>query len=741
MDLSSIELDYLEGTVSSVVFYNEENGYSVLRVAAGGEDEITVVGLIPGIAPGENIFVHGTWEQHSSYGRQFKAEMMDRQMPSSAEDIYLYLASGAIKGIGAVTARRLIDSFGTDTLTVMAEHPDRLTSVHGITRKRALAMGEALRQQLSMRFLLDFLASHELPLHTAIPLYRRFGDNALPSIQENPYLLTDEMVGASFHIADHLALSLGLSEENPLRLEAGLLFELTHNLDNGHVFLPRNKLLAATGQLLDCEESLLSDSLDALESRGSVIRSPIAKEDAYYLPRLHDCECYVANVLTEMAKREHLPPSDLDTLLQQIQKEQGISYAPMQSHAVYTAACRQVMLLTGGPGTGKTTSLRAVLALFEHLGLKTALAAPTGRAAKRLSETCQAEASTIHRLLETRYDPKSGSLVFAHHEGDPLDVDAVIVDETSMIDILLMCALLSALPNDCRLILVGDPNQLPSVGPGNLLSDLLRAGTLPSIHLSEIFRQAATSAIIRNAHMVNKGESPELRNNAAEDFFFLRRPEPSSALDTIVELCRSRLPEKMGISPEQIQVLSPTRRGMAGTVSLNQALQDSVNPPDSQKTERSFGSQLFRSGDRVMQTRNNYDLMWQSRDGSEYGMGIFNGDIGHIEHIDPKSNVLTIDFDGHLAEYTPDLWNQLEPAYAITVHKSQGSEYRAVILCAVQASSMLLTRSVLYTAMTRAKELLIIVGDDSVVSYMASNDRPTRRYSGLRARLVRAAKE
>lgn len=472
-----------------------------------------------------------------------------------------------------------------------------------------------------------------------------------------------------------------------------------------------------------------------------MIRSRIAKEDAYYLPRLYDCECYVAKVLTEMTKRDYLPPSDLNSLLLQIQGEQGISYAPMQNQAVHMAACRQIMLLTGGPGTGKTTSLRAVLALFDHLGLKTALAAPTGRAAKRLSETCQAEASTIHRLLETRYDPKKGALVFAHHEDDPLDVDAVIVDETSMVDISLMCALLSALPNDCRLILVGDPNQLPSVGPGNLLSDLLRAGTLPSIHLNEIFRQAAYSAIIRNAHMVNKGESPELRNNATEDFFFLRRLDPSSALDTIVDLCRSRLPDKMGIPSDQIQVLSPTRRGMAGTVSLNQALQHAVNPPDIQKAERNFGHQIFRTGDRVMQIRNNYDLMWQSRDGSDHGMGIFNGDIGLIEHIDLKNNILTIDFDGHLAEYTPDLWNQLEPAYAITVHKSQGSEYRAVILCVVQASSMLLTRSVLYTAMTRAKELLIIVGDDSVVSYMASNDRPTRRYSGLRARLVRAAKK
>jgi exodeoxyribonuclease V alpha subunit len=593
-----------------------------------------------------------------------------------------------------------------------------------------------------MRRLLDFLSAHDLPLQVAIPLYRRFGDDALSAIRNNPYLLTNDTIGAAFRTSDRLALSLGFSEDNPLRLEAGLLFELTHNLDNGHVFLPRQKLLAATAQLLQVPIDSLIEPMDSLEEQGNIVCSEIAGEDACYLPRLYDCECYVARSLKRMAESELLPPPAIDKLLSRIQEEQGISYAPLQKEAVYTAAHRQVMLLTGGPGTGKTTSLRGILALFEQIGLNTVLTAPTGRAANRLSETCGgAEASTIHRLLETRFDPSKGALAFSRNESAPLTADAVIVDEASMVDIPLMCALLSALRSDCRLVLVGDPHQLPSVGPGNLLSDLIRSEQIPTLCLTEIFRQAALSSIVRNAHAVNQGKAPELVNSTNGDFFFLRRLDPSSALNTIVDLCCSRLPEHLGISPEQIQVLSPTRRGVAGTLSLNRALQHALNPPDPKKAERTFGSTCFRVGDRVMQIKNNYDLLWQSRSGREFGMGIFNGDIGRIDSIDSKSGLLTVDFDGRLAEYTPDLLHQLEPAYAITVHKAQGSEYRAVILSAVDAASMLLTRGVLYTAITRAKELLILVGDDHVISHMAANDRPTRRYSGLRARLVRASQD
>ena len=734
-----MELEYLDGTVSSVVFRNEENGYTVLRLSVEEEErEVTVVGIMPGAAPGEGLAVHGSWEHHGTYGHQLRAEIAERRLPVGEEAVYIYLASGAIKGVGAVTARRLVDTFGADVLTVMEENPDLLTQVQGITRKRALAMGDALRVQLAMRRLLGFLSAHNLPLQAAIPLYRRFGDRALHAVSENPYLLTHETIGAAFSDADNLALSLGLGEANPLRLKAGLLYELVYNAENGHVFLPRKKLLSATAQLLSVPPDSLPDSLDELCQEGEAVFSQIAGEDACYLTRLYDCECHIADTLKLMASRELCPPKDLDDLLLDIQARQGLRYAPLQEEAVRTAARRQLMLLTGGPGTGKTTSLRGILALFDHLGLHTALAAPTGRAAKRLSETCGGvEASTIHRLLETKYDAQEGRLSFAHDEDTPLEADAVIVDEASMVDVPLMSALLSAIRRDCRLILVGDPHQLPSVGPGNLLSDLLRSRHLPTLSLTEIFRQAAQSAIIRNAHAVNQGEAPALQNSPEGDFFFLRRTSPQAALDTIVELCCRRLPENMGITPEQIQVLSPTRRGACGTASLNRALQQTVNPPAPDKAERLFGERLFRAGDRVMQIRNNYDLLWRDRAGREFGMGIFNGDIGQIDAIDLKTNLITVDFDGRLAEYTPDLLHQLELAYAVTVHKSQGSEYRAVILSAVEAAPMLLTRSILYTAITRARELLILVGDDELVVHMAQNDRPSRRYSGLRARLSR----
>ena len=497
---------------------------------------------------------------------------------------------------------------------------------------------------------------------------------------------------------------------------------------------------SAAQRLLGTESSVLEDHLEGLTDRGTIVREEIAGQDACYLARLHYCETYVANALLEMEGEPLCPPEDLDALLDRIQREQGLTYAPLQVEAVKTAAQRQVMLLTGGPGTGKTTSLRGILSLFDHLQLRTALTAPTGRAAKRLSETCGAEASTIHRLLEPRYDSQTGGLTFAHNEREPLDTDAVILDEASMVDLVLMQALLAALPGGCRLVLVGDPHQLPSVGPGNLLSDLLRSRRLPTLRLTEIFRQAAASAIIRGARAVDQGDCPVLVNDPAGDFFFLRRLDPAAAVETIVSLCQTRLPQNMGISPDQIQVLSPTRKGTAGTAALNRALQEAVNPPAPDKQEKSFGTVLFREGDRVMQVKNNYDILWEDHaDG--VGMGIFNGDIGRIESIDPASGLVTVDFDGHRAAYPPDMMTQLELAYAVTVHKAQGSEYRAVILSAVEAAPMLLTRGILYTAMTRAKELLILVGDDQVVARMAANDRQQRRYSGLRARLARGGPE
>ena len=732
------ELTLMEGTVESVIFRNEENGYTVLRLSVGDGEPVTVVGCMPGAAPGEGLAVQGTWGRHSSYGEQFKAEIVERRIPVGEKAIFEYLSSGAIKGVGAATARRLVEEFGSDTFTVLEEHPEYLTKIKGITRKRALQIGEAFRLQMGMRRLLDFLGEHGLPLQLGMPLYRRYGDLALDVIRDNPYLLVDEELGVPFSTADELALAIGLDGEDPQRLEAGILFELTHNLNNGHTFLPVQKLLWATGQLIGVEGAGLTEALDSLEHQGLLTREEVAGEDACYLSSIQEAEEYVAWRLEEMCTRELLPPAHLDRLLETIQADQGITYAPQQREAVALAAERQVMLLTGGPGTGKTTCLRGVLALFDALGLETALAAPTGRAAKRLGEACGTEAATIHRLLETQFDQHTGQLIFAHDEDEPLSADAVIVDETSMVDVPLMRALLAALPNDCRLMLVGDPDQLPSVGPGNLLSDLIRSGRVPTVRLTEIFRQAAESAIVMNAHRVDRGELPDLANRQS-DFFFLRRRDPVRTAETIVELVQTRLPEKMGIPADQIQVLSPTRKHHSGTLSLNQRLQEALNPAQPGKGERRFGPYLFRQGDRVMQVKNNYDIMWKDREGRSAGMGVFNGDIGRITDLDPRGEVITVDFDGRLVEYGPEMLGELEPAYAMTVHKAQGSEYRAVILAVSDGSPMLLSRGVLYTAITRARELFILVGDEEKVAQMVRNDRQQRRYSGLRARLARGS--
>ena len=740
MDPSADNLILLEGTVSSVIYRNEENGYTILRLDSADETT-TVVGIMPGITQGEGLSVRGQWTRHSTYGQQFRAEIVERRMPVGEREMLEYLSSGIIKGVRAATARQLVEEFGENVLSVIENDWEKLTWIRGLSRKRAESIHQSFCLQLAVRRLLDFLSSHGLPLQIAMPLYRQYGDMALTAVRADPYLLVEEPYFVSFPLADRMALAVGIEAEASLRLEAGLLFTLSHNLENGHVFLPFEKLRAAAARLLKVDTALLDPCLDSLLERKKIVRDNIAGQDACYLARLYRCETYVADRLLAMEGEELCPPDDLAQLLESIQREQGIAYAPLQILAVETAARRQVMLLTGGPGTGKTTSLRGILALFDRLGLRTSLAAPTGRAAKRLSEACGAEASTIHRLLETRYDPVSGGLSFAHDQREPLETDAVILDEASMVDIELMSALLEALPGGCRLVLVGDPHQLPSVGPGNLLDDLLRSETLPTLRLTEIFRQAAASAIIRNARSVDHGEVPVLVNDPSGDFFFLRRSDPEQAVETIVELCARRLPGNMGIPPDQIQVLTPTRKGPAGTGSLNKRIQEAVNPPDGSRAERAFGGVVFREGDRVMQVKNNYDVMWESPNGREVGIGVFNGDIGRVEEVNSAEGLVTVDFDGRRAVYTGEMMNQLEPAYAITVHKSQGSEYRAVILSAVEAAPMLLTRGVLYTAMTRARELLILVGDESVIARMTANDRQQRRYSGLRARLVQGKKQ
>ena len=734
-ELSALtQRNQVEGTVTAVLFRNDENGYTVLRLDCGEAGEITAVGCMPGAAPGEALELEGTWGRHPSYGEQFKAEVVTRRLPVGEKAIFEYLASGAVKGVRTGLARQIVDRFGENALAVIENEPERLCEIRGVSPKRARSISEDFRQKMGMRRLAEFLSEHRLPLAAAMPLYNRFGDLAVDVVRDNPYLLADRSLEIPFAQVDALAIELGVAGDDPQRVESALIFELDHNADNGHVFLPESKLLNATAALIGVEGSCLTDGLNVLIERGEVVKEDIAGVAACYPAGLYGAECYVAMRLGEMCRTEIVPPEGLDRLINAIEREQGIRYARQQRTAVELAASRQVMLLTGGPGTGKTTSLRGVLALFEHLGLETALAAPTGRAAKRLGETCGAEALTIHRLLETKLDPFTGQLAFTKNQDDPLEVDAVIVDETSMVDVSLMAALLAALRGDCRLVLVGDPDQLPSVGPGNVLDHLIRSGVVPAVSLTEIFRQAQESAIVMNAHGVDRGIVPEL-NNKSKDFFYMGRRDAAKTVDTVVELCQTRLPRNMGIPAEQIQVLTPTRKRGAGTAALNRALQEALNPAEEGKGERVFGPYIFREGDRVMQVKNNYDLFWEDPDTGRKDLGVFNGDIGVIQEV--TAGGITVSFDGRLVAYPPELLGELEPAYAVTVHKAQGSEYRAVILALSDVPPSLLARGVLYTAITRARELFILVGSGELMAQMVANDRQTRRYSALRTRLLR----
>ena len=727
------ERSTVEGAVQSLIFQNEDNGYTVLSLLTDDGELVTAVGCIPCAAPGERMTVTGVWTNHPSYGPQFAAESVERRMPETEEDIAAYLASGILKGIGPATARRLVDRFGADTLAVIEEEPERLQTVKGITAKKAMELSAAFRELTGLKRVMEFLARYELPVPLAMQLYRAYGAQALPRLKEDPYLLTGQAYGVAFSTMDEIALSMGFDGDSPCRVEAALTYELSHNLNNGHVFLPRDKLLFASAQLIDGDPDALETALDGLLARGVIVQDPVAGVQACYLQRLYQAETQVARRLLSLRDAPRQTGKNVDKIIAEMEARQGIAYAPQQRRAVELAARSGVLLLTGGPGTGKTTSTRGIVTLLERMGLTVLLLAPTGRAAKRMSELCSREAQTIHRCLGMTFNELTGEVTFKKNEKDLLEADAVIVDEMSMVDLELMASLLRAMRPGCRLVMVGDPDQLPSVGAGNVLGDLLRSGVIPSVSLTEIFRQAEKSAIIRNAHAVNTGRPPELKNTQ-NDFFFLCRRAPDRLVQTVVELCRQRLPNNMGIPAEQIQVLSPTRKGVCGTVNLNRALQAALNPPTAGKRQKLWGDMVFREGDRVMQTRNNYDVVWEKDDGS-MGAGIFNGDVGVIQEIDPSGELITIQFDDRTCVYTADLLNQLDMAYAMTVHKAQGSEYRCVVLVSAAVAPALMVRGVLYTAITRARELLVLVGDDVAPGQMAANDRQQRRYSGLRRRL------
>ena len=728
------ELEILQGAISAVVFQNYDNGYAVLRLSLDDGQTVTVVGTIPLPAVGERLMVTGKWNTHSSYGRQFEAEFLERLMPQTAVEIITYLSSRVIKGIGPRMATRIVERFGDQTLLVMEREPERLAEVSGISDKKALEIGEEFRLQVGMRHLMEFFTLHHLPTELAVKTYKLYGETAIDLLYDDPYLLMDENLEAPFGAVDRFAIDLGIAGDDPRRVDAGILFELRYNLSAGHSFLPEEKLIAATCQLLNIGAETAANSISRLLEAERLVRDRLAGIDILYLPTLYKSETYCTQRLLAHAATRFPAPAFLPKKIRLATQSSDLEYSSQQTLALQEAATSGLLLITGGPGTGKTTILNGILSLYDQMGLRCLLCAPTGRAAKRLFDVTGADASTIHRLLGAGIDPHTGNLFFARDESDPLKADAIIVDEMSMVDVQLLGSLLQAVPPRARLILVGDPDQLPPVGPGFPFSDMLRSHMLPSVHLTEIFRQAQESLIVMNAHRVNRGEMPELKN-VKSDFFFLPGKSEESVAQTVVGLCATRLPQNMGIPADQIQVLCPTKKGPAGTFALNKLLQASLNPPAPDKHERAFGEVIFREGDRVMQIKNNYDLLWKKTDSATVGAGVFNGDVGIVQTVDSQLEQLTVLFDDKEVSYDFTQLNELELAYAMTVHKSQGSEYRAVILSAWGASPYLLNRSVLYTAITRARELLIIAGREETVYTMTQNAKTGRRYTGLKLRL------
>lgn len=729
-----VEQTEINGIISSVIYLNDENGYAVVRMETDSGEMVTAVGCLPYIAPGEMISAEGSWVTHAQHGRQFKIEQSNRLLPTSADGIYEYLAGSTVKGIGPATAALIVDRFKEKSLDILEMHPEKLAEIKGISLTKAKDLSASFKKQAGVRRLTEFLCAYGIKPLVALKLYRAYGSAALETVHENPYIISASHIGASFAEADNLALELGIEGDSINRISAAVLFELQHNSGNGHCFIPRDKLIAATSQLISVPADLVSDAIDSLSENGGLVCDKVANLNVCYLTELYEAETYTAERLKSMVGLKTKSSANIERLITKLESLYDISYAPLQKQSIELALNNRILVITGGPGTGKTTILKGILSLYDELELETLLAAPTGRAAKRMSELTGREASTIHRLLGAKMAEDGETVVFSKHEGDPLNCDALVLDECSMVDITLMSSLLKALKPGCRLVLVGDADQLPSVGPGNVFSDIIRSQTVPTVRLTEIFRQKGDSRIVRNAHMINRGEHPDFEANTG-DFFRLRRLKGGTAVETIVELCARRLPENMKIPSASIQVLSPTRKGETGTVNLNKRLQAALNPPSESKKEKLFGEAVFRVGDRVIQTKNNYDTIWKTKGGVS-GAGVYNGDIGTIAQIDPITETLTVDFEDKLATYSFEMLNELEHAWALTVHKSQGSEYRAVVLALSGDVLMLLTRGVLYTAVTRAKELLIMVGDDNIAHRMIDNNKQSRRYSALRLRLI-----
>ncbi len=718
----------LEGVVDTVTYCNPENGYIVLDLDMNG-DYVTVVGELGNIEEGEELIVSGLYTKHAKYGMQFRASYCQRKMPATTNAILKYLSSGALKGIGKTIASRIVEEFGDKSLEVIEKEPERLVTVKGLTAAKAEEISMDFKRVFGMRALMIFLAQYGIQPSVAVSAWKKWGQYAVEIIKENPYILCGNGIELEFEKAEGMAKKIGFPHDGEARISAGVIYILVNNTFSGHTCLPLDRLRQTALKLLSVEEDKLDKCIEKMCGEGELVRYDKDGRDFIYLDEYFTAEEYITGRLAVMSHSLKDTGRDYAKLIDIEEKTKVITYAEQQRKAIALALSQGFMILTGGPGTGKTTALKAIISLYEQRGAKVMIAAPTGKAAKRISDLTGYEAKTIHRMLEVVFDG-SGKLRFKHNENNPIPCDVMIVDEMSMVDTLLFEALLRALKLSCRLIMVGDSDQLPSVGAGNVLKDMIDCGLLPMVKLTEIFRQAQQSCIITNAHRIVNGEQPDL-SRADNDFFFMQRLDYESASDTVIDLAVNRLPAAYKFSPsDDIQVLCPSRKGALGVVEMNKVLQLAINPPQKDKPDIKGVLYNFRTDDKVMQVKNNYDIEWTK--GIEKGTGIFNGDIGIIIKTVKAESKLFIDFDGRVAEYTYEMLDQLELAYAISVHKSQGSEFNAVIIPLLGGFEKLYYRNLLYTAVTRAKKLLIIVGSKRAVEKMVENNRRTLRYSGLK---------
>lgn len=723
------DLVSVEGIVEKIIYQNEENGYTVCELTAPSDESFILVGSMPYLCEGESISALGNWTTHPSFGRQFRVEFYEKQLPATAATILKYLSSGAIRGIGPATAKKIVEQYADETLEVLEQHPEWLADIPGISRRKAEEIGELFRTQFGMRRVMLFLSSYLSP-SCAVKVYQKWGSGAVEIVRQNPYVLCDGIDGIGFEKADQIARDLGVRENSSERIAAGLAFVLSYNMNqNGHAYLPQDKLIPAAARLLSCKEEEAEDELARQVMTGKLRAAKIEGRTCIYLVRAFEAEKYICAKMDALERTDHVSDADnLAFLIEKAELENGIQYERLQKKAISDAVKNSVLILTGGPGTGKTTVVRAIIRIFESMGLDIALATPTGRAAKRLSEVTGMETKTIHRMLEMDFTGESGH-TFHRDENSLLEEDVIIIDEASMIDLFLMEALLRAIRPGARLILIGDANQLPPVEAGYVFRDILESDRFSTVELTHIFRQASESLIVTNAHLIHRGEPLDLSQKDS-DFFYLAAADEEKTSQIIAGLCKTRLPRAYGASVyEGIQVITPSRKGQNGTEYLNHILQEAINPASEGKKERKFRDRVFREGDKVMQTKNNYDIPWK-KNGAD-GFGIFNGDIGVIRSIDMISQVLHIDFDGRMAEYDFMMTEELELAYAITVHKSQGSEYPIVIFPLYRYTPKLLTRNLFYTAVTRAQQMVILVGDGEVANRMIENNRQTKRYTGL----------